>query len=282
MSPDAELCPTPGHVLIVEDDVLIRVLLADELRDAGLRVIEAANADEALSIFEAGAQVDLLFTDVQMPGSMDGVELARRIKTIHPALPIILTSGNAGASAARSSAPLSRNPMMSIAPSRSYWNSSDSNRVGIAMVNKACVMIVEADILVRHPLAEYLRECGYKVIETFDADEARQLLGGDLPSVEIDIVLADANDAGDGRFWAGRWDTRVLSGCRAGRLLAGSIAGAAEKAGDICKEGPALDEAHDHKQVLEHIHRLVAARDRCGAGRSRHRREGGAGDRVWT
>ena len=101
MSPDAELCPTPGHVLIVEDDVLIRVLLADELRDAGLRVIEAANADEALSIFEAGAQVDLLFTDVQMPGSIDGVELARRIKTIHPALPIILTSGNAGASAAR-------------------------------------------------------------------------------------------------------------------------------------------------------------------------------------
>ena len=77
MSPDAELCPTPGHVLIVEDDVLIRVLLADELRDAGLRVIEAANADEALSIFEAGAQVDLLFTDVQMPGSIDGVELGQ-------------------------------------------------------------------------------------------------------------------------------------------------------------------------------------------------------------
>jgi two-component system, response regulator PdtaR len=100
VSPDAELCPTPGHVLIVEDDVLIRALLADELRDAGLRVIEAANADEALAIFEAGAQVDLLFTDIQMPGSMNGVELAQRIKDIEPALPIILTSGNAGTSAA--------------------------------------------------------------------------------------------------------------------------------------------------------------------------------------
>ncbi len=95
MWPDADLSPAPGHILIVEDDVLIRALLADELRYAGLRVIEAANADEAVSLFQAGAEVDLMFTDVQMPGSMNGVELARRIKAGYPTIPIILTSGAA-------------------------------------------------------------------------------------------------------------------------------------------------------------------------------------------
>jgi DNA-binding response OmpR family regulator len=134
------------------------------------------------------------------------------------------------------------------------------------MVNKACVMIVEADILVRHPLAEYLRECGYKVIETFNADEARQLLGGDLPSVEIDIVLADANGAGKAGFAFAAWTRENHPGVEV--LLAGSIAGAAEKAGDICKEGPALTKPYDHKQVLEHIHRLVAARDRHRRGQN--------------
>ena len=71
------------------------------------------------------------------------------------------------------------------------------------MINKACVMIVEEDILVRHPLAEYLRECGYKVAEAFNADEARQLLNAGLSS--IDIVLADANASGEGGFALATW-----------------------------------------------------------------------------
>ena len=96
MSNVAELepWPTPGRVLLVEDDVLLRFLLAEKLREAGLGVIEAANADEAFSYIQPAAQIDLLFTDVQMPGSMDGVGLARRIGTGYPSIRIILTSGN--------------------------------------------------------------------------------------------------------------------------------------------------------------------------------------------
>ena len=96
MLPKPEPSPTPGQVLLVEDDVLIRVLLAEELRSAGLRVIEAANADEALSYFHTGAEIDLLFSDVQMPGSMNGVELARRIRSGYPSVRIILTSAHNG------------------------------------------------------------------------------------------------------------------------------------------------------------------------------------------
>ena len=91
---EPEPWPTPGRVLLVEDDVLLRFLLAEKLREAGLGVIEAANADEAFSYIQPAAQIDLLFTDVQMPGSMDGVGLARRIGTGYPSIRIILTSGN--------------------------------------------------------------------------------------------------------------------------------------------------------------------------------------------
>jgi CheY-like chemotaxis protein len=93
------------------------------------------------------------------------------------------------------------------------------------MINKACVMIVEADILVRHPLAEYLRECGYRVIEAFNADEARQLLNARLAS--IDIVLADAHASGESGFALATWIRGNHPKVEV--ILAGSVAKAAEK-----------------------------------------------------
>ena len=93
MSPELLPSPRQGQILVVEDDVLMRTMIAEELRGAGLSVIEAASADEALSCFAAGAAIDLLFTDVQMPGSIDGLELARRVSRLRPALPVIVTSG---------------------------------------------------------------------------------------------------------------------------------------------------------------------------------------------
>jgi CheY-like chemotaxis protein len=95
MSPDLELLPASKQVMVVEDDVMIRALLAEELRQAGLRVIEAANADEAFAYLETLGPVDLLFTDVRMPGTMTGVDLARRVRGSYPSIHIILTSGNA-------------------------------------------------------------------------------------------------------------------------------------------------------------------------------------------
>ncbi len=85
-----------AHVLLVEDDVSIRALLAEELRDSGLCVVEAANADEGWSYLQAGGKVDLVFSDIHMPGSMDGLELARRVKAQYPLIKIIITSGNPG------------------------------------------------------------------------------------------------------------------------------------------------------------------------------------------
>jgi CheY-like chemotaxis protein len=84
-------------VLIAEDEVFIRIVIADFLRDAGYQVIEARNADDAIAIFRSGTAIDLLFTDVRMPGSMDGCDLARLVRSEWPTTPVIITSGYSSA-----------------------------------------------------------------------------------------------------------------------------------------------------------------------------------------
>ncbi|CAN5401994.1 hypothetical protein BH09PSE3_BH09PSE3_28110 [soil metagenome] len=81
-------------VLVVEDEVLIRLLISDELRDTGLTVVEAGNASEALSYLASDPSVALVFTDVNMPGEMDGLALARQIARDYPAVKILVTSGH--------------------------------------------------------------------------------------------------------------------------------------------------------------------------------------------
>jgi len=87
---------SPPRILVVEDEVLIRTLVAELLREAGASVIEATTADEAWSFFIAGGKTDLIISDLHTPGSLSGVQLAERIRSQEPALPIILTSGNPG------------------------------------------------------------------------------------------------------------------------------------------------------------------------------------------
>jgi two-component system, response regulator PdtaR len=82
------------RILLVEDEVLIRSLFSEALRDAGCVVIEAGCADDALACVRAGAEIDLVFSDVRMPGAFDGMELARQLGSLKPSLPVILTSGN--------------------------------------------------------------------------------------------------------------------------------------------------------------------------------------------
>ena len=79
--------------MVVDDDVLERMGASDMFADAGYRVLEAGNADEALRHFEANADIGLLFSDVSMPGAMSGSDLARQVSQRWPAVGIIMTSG---------------------------------------------------------------------------------------------------------------------------------------------------------------------------------------------
>jgi two-component system, response regulator PdtaR len=80
-------------ILTVEDETLVSVFLGGILQDAGYRVIAAANADEAIAILEAREDVRILITDVNMPGSMDGLRLAAAVKDRWPPIKIIIASG---------------------------------------------------------------------------------------------------------------------------------------------------------------------------------------------
>ena len=82
--------------MLVEDEPVIRLLLAEALRNEGLRVIEASNADDAWTYLQAGGDADLVFSDITMPGSINGLELMRRIATAYPELKRIITSANPG------------------------------------------------------------------------------------------------------------------------------------------------------------------------------------------
>jgi two-component system, response regulator PdtaR len=84
---------SPLTVLIVEDEILLRMAIADELREAGLFVIEAANGDDALALLRNFSNIDAVFSDVRMPGTVDGIRLAELVKLHYPNIGVFLTSG---------------------------------------------------------------------------------------------------------------------------------------------------------------------------------------------
>ena len=86
----------PPTVLLVEDEQLISQLVAHWLSGRGFAVREAATGDEALAYLGAGGEADVLFTDVNLPGGIDGTELAQRVRQMRPDLPIVYASGRYG------------------------------------------------------------------------------------------------------------------------------------------------------------------------------------------
>ena len=81
------------NVLVVEDELVLRMRALDMVSDAGFNPVEAVNADQALSILESRSDISLLFTDIQMPGSIDGLKLAHAVHKRWPAIKIVLVSG---------------------------------------------------------------------------------------------------------------------------------------------------------------------------------------------
>ena len=81
-------------VLLAEDEPLIRFDIADELRHLGFQVIEARNADEAIDVLKSTARIDLVVTDVRMPGYHDGLDVARAVREKRPGVKVIVMSGH--------------------------------------------------------------------------------------------------------------------------------------------------------------------------------------------
>jgi len=87
--------PPRPSVLVVEDDVLIRLFMSDELRSRGYTVLEASSGEEAVLILQSSTPVQLLFTDIQLRGLMNGLQLAGHARSLRPEMKVIVTSGQA-------------------------------------------------------------------------------------------------------------------------------------------------------------------------------------------
>ncbi|MEP6564533.1 MAG: response regulator [Mesorhizobium sp.] len=83
----------PATVLVVEDEAFLLYAIADDLREEGFIVFEASNADQAIHLLETQPDISLLFTDIDMPGSMDGLKLSAAVRDRWPPVKIIVTSG---------------------------------------------------------------------------------------------------------------------------------------------------------------------------------------------
>ncbi|MGH8175254.1 MAG: response regulator [Steroidobacter sp.] len=84
--------PERPTILVVDDEVLVRAMISDELRDQGYTVIEAINADEAVAILHSPIKVDLVVTDMRMPGLMDGAGLVRLLRAELPFVKVLMVS----------------------------------------------------------------------------------------------------------------------------------------------------------------------------------------------
>ncbi len=96
---DSVVLPAPEErkpsVLVVEDEAMVRLALSDYLQDCGFVVLDVGNASEAVAVLQTRAfDVDVVLTDVRMPGEMDGFALARWIRQHHPGLPVLITTGD--------------------------------------------------------------------------------------------------------------------------------------------------------------------------------------------
>jgi CheY-like chemotaxis protein len=81
-------------VLVVEDEILIRLDIVERIAAAGFEVLEASNADEAINFLETDTRISIVFTDVDMPGSMDGIRLAHAVRGRWPPIKIVVASGH--------------------------------------------------------------------------------------------------------------------------------------------------------------------------------------------
>jgi CheY-like chemotaxis protein len=126
-------------------------------------------------------------------------------------------------------------------------------------MKKQSILLVEADVLARHPLAEYLRDCGYLVVEAVSAAEAQLLVSSRHP--EFDAALIDVATAGDDGFTLAQWLRRNYPSVAIS--ITGNIQKIADQARKLCDEAPGLTKPHDHHAVLDQIKRLLAARQRA-------------------
>jgi CheY-like chemotaxis protein len=212
-------------VLVVEDDDAVRETVVEILTDLGYRVLKAVDAANALVVIESGVPIDLLFTDVVMPGTLKSPELARKARERLPDLAVLFTSGYTENSIVHGGrldpgVELLSKPYTREALARKFRDVLAGQRQRAAPAERPAapapvapsapaptasirttVLLVEDDTLIRSSTAEVLEAAGYIVVEAGSAEEA--LTG--LQTAPVDVLVTDVNLPGaSGRELAAR------------------------------------------------------------------------------
>ena len=213
-------------ILVVEDDEIVRATAVETLREFGFGVLQAVNAEQALAVVESGVKIDMLFTDVVMPGKVRSPELARRAKELLPDLGVLFTSGyteNAIVHSGRLdegvellSKPYTNDQLFQkiskvMAKVREV-ESAPEPMVATTDVSALRVLIVEDETLIRMNLAEMLYELNAEVTEAATLADGRSALDTNNFDVIItDIGLPDGN--------AESWVTELLAAGHKGVII---------------------------------------------------------------
>lgn len=202
-------------ILLVEDDPNVRETAYVMLTEMGYHVLQASDAQQALDIAKTGAEIDLLFTDVVMPGKTNGQELAERIRDIHPDLPVLFTSGYVQDSIMHDGrlnegVQLLGKPYTQSALAQKIRNVlggtgkpipaslplpiSDAQPVQPepTLFDDLCILVCEDDILIRMDIAEGLSHVGCRVLQAGNVARALDILAADPVQMLItDVGLPD-------------------------------------------------------------------------------------------
>ncbi len=215
-SEDVEVVPDTGPitggnetVLVVEDDDEVRATVVEMLGDLGYRVLKAVDAQSALNVVESGIAIDLLFTDVVMPGTLKSPELARKARQRLPDIAVLFTSGYTENSIVHGGRLDAGVELLSKPYTREAlaWkirhvlaNQGQRQRAAVPHSgsvarpveptgDRRTVLLVEDDALIRGATAEVLQEAGHVVVDAASAEEAMAALQTAL----IDVLVTDVH-----------------------------------------------------------------------------------------
>lgn len=182
-------------VLVVEDNDHVRAQTVDMLQELGYRVIEAPTAKTALALAEQHKDIALLFTDVGLPGGMDGIELSNRMSEIVPHVKIVLTSGYAPSAPNLKTAqyPILAKPFTFSALGRALRDALGKPAAPVASARKS-VLFVEDEAMIRLNAVEVLLEHGFQVEEAGTAKQALAIVAREpakFGAAVIDVGLPD-------------------------------------------------------------------------------------------
>jgi signal transduction histidine kinase/CheY-like chemotaxis protein len=172
-------------ILVVEDDDLVRASSVGMLRDLGYTCLHASDGAAALEILRGGTKVDLLFTDVVMPGPVRAQDLAREAQALKPGLPVLFTSGYTEDAITHGGR---LDPGVQLL-SKPYSRDDLARRVrGLLARARPVVLVVEDDGLVRMAAVDMIQALGFNALQAADATHALQHLDGET---RIDILFTD-------------------------------------------------------------------------------------------